>query len=379
MVLQAGVAALLSRLGAGQDIALGSPIAGRSEAALEELVGLFVNTLVLRTDVSGNPGFSELLGRVRAGNLLAYSHQELPFERLVEVLNPPRSLSRHPLFQVMLAFQSQAMPALELEGVAVRAEPVETASAKFDLSVSLSEHRSAGGAALGIEGVVEYSSDLFERGSVEVLGQRLLRLLCAAVADPGRAIGGLEILSGAERAQLLEGWNDTARAVSGPSLPALFAAQALRTPQAVALVCGERRLSYAALASHAHRLAHHLRGLGVGPETVVGLCVERSPEMLIGLLGILSAGGAYLPLDPHYPPERLAFMLADAGAPVLVGEARLLDRLPSGGAALVRLDADWPQIAREPEQAPAPDLEPQHPAYVIYTSGSTGTPKGVVV
>ena len=245
--------------------------------------------------------------------------------------------------------------------------------------MSVSEHRSAGGAALGIEGVLEYASELFDRGSVAVLGERLLRLLSAAVADPGRAVGSLALLSDAERAQLLAGFNDTARPVSGQSLPELFAAQAGRTPAAVALVCGERRLSYAALCSHAHRLAHHLRGLGVGPETVVGLCVERSPEMVIGLLGILAAGGAYLPLDPHYPAERLSFMLADAGAPVLVGEARLLARLPQAGATLVRLDADWPQIARKPEHAPALDLDPHNPAYVIYTSGSTGTPKGVVV
>ena len=199
---------------------------------------------------------------------------------------------------------------------------------------------------------LDYRSELFDRGSVAVLGERLLRLLSAAVADPGRAVGSLGLLSDAERAQLLEGFNDTARPVSGQSLPELFAAQAGRTPAAVALLCGERRLSYAALCSHAHRLAHHLRGLGVGPETVVGLCVERSPEMVIGLLGILAAGGAYLPLDPHYPAERLSFMLADAGAPVLVGEARLLARLPQAGATLVRLDADWPQIARKPEHAP---------------------------
>ena len=237
-------------------------------------------------------------------------------------------------------------------------------------------------AARGIEGVLEYASDLFDRGSVAALGERLVRLLAAAVADPERAIGGrLTILAAAERAHLLEGWNDTARPVCGASLPELFAAQAARTPEAVAVVFGERRLSYAALDAHANRLAHHLRGLGVGPETVVGLCVERSPEMVIGLLGILKAGGAYLPLDPHYPAERLAFMLADAGAPVLVGEAAA-----AGAAAvrpapqLVRLDADWPAIARQPEQrAGARRSTPHNPAYVIYTSGSTGTPKGVVV
>ena len=380
MVLQACLAALLSRLGAGHDIAIGSPIAGRGEAAVAELVGFFVNTLVLRTDVSGNPGLRTLVGRVRSTNLAAYSHQDVPFERLVEVLNPARSLSRHPLFQVMLAYQGQAEAAPELSGLMVRAEPVVTASAKFDLSVSVVEERAADGAPQGLVGELEYATDLFERGSVIQLGERLVRLLTAAVAAPERPIGVAAIVSPAERATLLEGWNATARPVAGESLPALFAAQAQASPDAVAVICGERTLSYAALEAQSNRLAQHLRAKGVGPETVVGLCVERSGEMLIGLLGILKAGAAYLPLDPAYPAERLAFMLADAGAPVLVGQARLLERLPVGAATtLVRLDADWPQIARRSATAPTPGPDPQHPAYVIYTSGSTGTPKGVVV
>ena len=408
MVLQAGLAALLSRLGAGSDIAIGSPIAGRTDSALEELVGFFVNTLVLRTDTSGHPSFGGLLERVRAGNLAAYSHQDLPFERLVEVLNPARSLSRHPLFQVMLAFAGEGPSELELAGLEARAEPVAAASAKFDLSVALSERRGRDGSALGIGGVLEYSSDLFDRGSVEVLGQRLVRLLAGAVAAPGRGIGELEILSGSERATILGLWNATSHAVDGGTLPALISAQAARTPEAVALVFADRRLSYAALEAQANRLAHHLRGLGVGPETVVGLCVERSPEMVIGLLGILKAGGAYLPLDPEYPRERLAFMLGDAGASVLVTQSGLLARLPQPlqdlqrqdlqrqdlqrqdlqrqdlqrqalPPRIVQLDADWPAIARQPVSAPATALDPRHPAYVIYTSGSTGNPKGVVV
>ena len=384
MVLQAGLAGLLTRLGAGDDIALGSPVAGRSDRALDDLVGLFVNTLVLRTDTSGMPGFRELVGRVRRGNLAAYGHQDVPFERLVEVLKPSRSLSRHPLFQVMLAFQAgpqQPGGGLELPGVVVAAEPVATASAKFDLSVSLVEHRGADGAPGGLSGLVEYSAELFERGSVVALAGRLVRLLAAAVAGPERALGRLEILAADERHTLLALWNATARAVPQATLPELLAAQAVRTPDAVAVVFGERRLSYAALQAHANRLAHHLRRLGVGPETVVGLCVERSVEMVIGLVGILKAGGAYLPLDPDYPAERLAFMLADAGAAVLVTQAALQERLLSclRRCALVRLDADWPQIARQPATAPVSGLDPQHPAYLIYTSGSTGTPKGVVV
>src|SRR6516164_96431 len=213
MVLQAGLAALLSRLGAGDDIVIGSTIAGRTDGALEDLVGFFVNTLVLRTDTSGNPSFRDLLGRVRASNLEAYSHQELPFERLVEALNPARSLAHHPLFQVMLALQNNAPAQLELEGLSASVEPVAGASAKFDLSVSLAEERTADGSAGGLSGVMEYASDLFERASVEALAGRLVRLLEAAVAAPEVAIGRLDILSAAERRTLLWDWNATERAL----------------------------------------------------------------------------------------------------------------------------------------------------------------------
>ena len=379
MVLQAGLAALLTRLGAGTDIPIGSPIAGRTDSALDDLVGFFVNTLVLRTDTSGNPSFRELIGRVRATNLAAYSHQDLPFERLVEVLNPARSLARHPLFQVMLAFQNNAPVSLELPGLSVRFEPVATASAKFDLSLSLGEQRAPDGTPAGIDGVLEYATDLFDRASVEALAGRLVRLLEAAVAEPDRAIGSLDILSPEERHTILREWNDTAHPIPSATLPELFAAQVAKTPDAVAVVFEDESLSYGELDARANQLAHHLRALGVGPETVVGLCVERSLEMMVGLLGILKAGGAYLPLDPGYPHERLAFMLADAGAPVLVTQSALLDRLPAHDARIVRLDADWPAIACHPATAPQLRLDPQNTAYVIYTSGSTGTPKGVVV
>ena len=206
-----------------------------------------------------------------------------------------------------------------------------------------------------------------------------MRLLEGAVADPERAIGRLDILGADERHTILREWNATARAVPGATLPELFAAQVARTPEADAVVFEDERLSYGELDARSSRLAHHLRALGVGPEVVVGLCIERSLAMLVGLLGILKAGGAYLPLDPDYPPERLAFMLADAGAPVLLTRAALRAHLPAHDAHVVCLDADWPAIARQPATAPATNLAPQHPAYVIYTSGSTGTPKGVAV
>ena len=376
MVLQAGLAALLSRVGAGTDIAIGSPIAGRTDGALDDLVGFFVNTLVLRTDTSGNPGFRQLLGRVRAGNLAAYSHQDVPFERLVEVVNPSRSLARHPLFQVMLALQNNAPANLELAGLSVAVEAVATGSAKFDLTFSVAEQRTAAGLPAGITGVIEYASDLFDRESVTALGRRLVRLLEAAVAEPERAIGRLDILDAGERQTLVRDWNATGRPVAFATVAELFAAQAARTPDAVAVVFEDHELSYRQLDERANRLAHHLRGLGVGPEVVVGLCVERSLEMIVGLLGILKAGGAYLPLDPGYPPERLAFMLEDARAPVLLTHAALAaDASPPHDRAIVDLDADWPAIAQQPASAPPGTVRPHNAAYVIYTSGSTGKPK----
>ena len=379
MVLQAGLSALLTRLGAGSDIPLGSPIAGRTDGALDELIGFFVNTLVLRTDTSGNPGFRDLVGRVRSGNLSAYGHQDVPFERLVEVLNPGRSLSRHPLFQVMLVLQNAGPVGLELTGLTGRFQAVATASAKFDLSVSLGEERGPDGTAGGIAGVVEYATDLFDRSTIESLVARLIRLLEGVVAAPDRPIGEIDILGPEERATILTAWNATAHPLPQTHLPALFAAQAARTPDASAVIFGDETLSYRDLDRRANQLAHHLRALGVGPEVVVGLCVERSLAMVVGVLGILKAGGAYLPLDPAYPADRLSYMLEDAGAPVLVTQSGLVDRLTAPGVQHVLLDAEADAIARQPASAPALALDPQHPAYVIYTSGSTGRPKGVAV
>src|ERR1044071_6722947 len=376
MVLQAAPAALLTRLGAGSDIALGSPIAGRTDSALDDLVGFFVNTLVLRTDTSGNPSFRELIGRVRARNLAACSHKDVPFERLVEELNPARSLSHHPLFQVMLALHNNAGFAVELSGLRARVEEVLVGRSKFDLSVSVAEERGPEGRPAGISGVIEYASDLFDRASVEALGWRLVRLLEGAVAAPDVAIGRLELLSAAERRQLLEDWNATDRELGGGTLVDALGAQAAARPDAVAAVFEDARLSYAELEARANQLAHHLRGLGVGAETVVGLCVERSLEMLVGLIGILKAGAAYLPLDPSYPAERLGFMLEDCGAALVITTAGLGDRLGGAGARRLELDTQAAALARQPTHAPAIALKSQNLAYVIYTSGSTGTPKG---
>ena len=379
MVLQAGLAALLTRLGAGTDIPVGSPIAGRTDGALDDLVGFFVNTLVLRTDTSGNPSFGELLSRVRARNLSAYSHQDVPFERLVEVLNPTRSLSRHPLFQVMLALQNNADVSFELAGLRTAVERVKTASAKFDLLLSLRERRGRNGTPEGIIGTIEYATDLFDRGSVEQLADRFIRLLEAAVAQPDRPIGSFEILSAEERETILRGWNETVRALEPTTLPALFQAQAQARPDAIAVVIENESLGYSELNQRANQLAHHLRALGIGPERVVGCCLERSLDLIVALIAILKAGGAYLPLDPNYPHERLAFMLKDAGAPVVLTHSVLMDRLPAHAAHIVCIDADAALIATQPTTAPLLALDPQHPAYVIYTSGSTGLPKGVVM
>ena len=385
MVLQAGLAALLGRLGAGEDVAIGSPIAGRTDGALDDLVGFFVNTLVLRTDLSGNPSVRELLGRVRERSLAAYAHQDLPFERLVELLNPVRSQAHAPLFQVMLVLQNNEAPRLELPGLALAAEPVGAPAAKFDLTLSLAEDPAGGGLA----GSLEYAAELFDQGTVEAIAARLVRVLEAMAADPGQRVGGIELLAPAERRQLLAEWNDTARPVPQATLPALFEAQAARTPEATALVFEDAQLSYAALNARANRVAHLLIGRGVGPEHVVALALPRSLDMVAGLLGILKAGAAYLPLDPDYPQERLGLMLADAQPrAVLTTEALAAGALSGLGRAAPRLALDSAETQAALDRAPAHNptdperaapLDPQHPAYVIYTSGSTGTPKGVVV
>src|SRR5882762_7037709 len=269
MVLQAGVSALLSRLGAGNDIPLGSTIAGRTDAALEDLVGFFVNTLVLRTDTSGEPGLRELLERVRKVNLDAYAHQELPFERLVEVLNPVRSLAHHPLFQVMLTFQNAPEATLELPGLQVQAEGSGTGVAKFDLTFNLGELRSTNGEPEGIGGLIEYSTDLFDRASVERMAERLERLLVGLSADVEQPLGGIDLLSSVERVQILEGWNDISAIAPGRTLPELFEAQVGRSPDAVALIWEGEELSYAELNARANQLAHGLRDAGIGPENIV--------------------------------------------------------------------------------------------------------------
>ncbi|ETX08444.1 MAG: hypothetical protein ETSY2_05370, partial [Candidatus Entotheonella gemina] len=353
MVLQAGLAALLSRLGGGDDLAIGTPIAGRGEAALDDLVGFFVNTLVLRTDVSGQPSFVELLGRVRAFALEAYAHAEVPFERVVDVLEPERSLSRHPLFQVMLVVQNTPMETLTLSGLEVRVEPLEGVASKFDLTLSLSERHGPDGERLGLEGTLEYSEDLFDRRTAESLVVRLERLLTSAVSTPGAPVYALELLSASERLQALEGFNDTAHGVSEFTMVEVFETRVARAPEAPAVIMGELSVSYAELNAQANRLAHVLIALGVGPEQLVGVCLERSVEFVVALLGILKAGGAYMPLDPAYPHARLAYMLTDASPVVTLSSAALRECLPETVPVMILDATDFrTALAQAPEHNP---------------------------
>jgi len=374
MVLLAAFSVLLGRYSGQEDIVVGSPIAGRRRAELEGLIGFFVNTLVLRTDLSGAPRFGELVGRVKEAALGAYAHQDLPFEKLVEELQPVRDLSRQPLFQVSFALQNVPQETLELPGLQLSHAGGSAVTSKFDLSLHVFESGDE------LHGIVEYATDLFDGGTIARLIGHFRTLLEGIVAAPESPISELPLLSAAERHRLLVEWNATAAAYPREKcVHELFAAQAARTPEAVAVVFEDRQLSYGELDRRSNQLAHHLRGLGVGPETVVGLCVERSLEMVVGLLGILKAGGAYLPLDPRYPRERLAYMLADACCLVVVTQAGLTAQLPQHEGAVVCLDAAWAEIARQPASAPASGAGPDNLAYVIYTSGSTGKPKGVMV
>ncbi len=371
MVVQAGLAALLTRLGAGTDIPLGTPVAGRADEVLDDLVGCFVNTLVLRTDTSGDPGFRELLGRVRETDLTAYAHQELPFEHLVEALNPPRSLARHPLFQVMLAFRPTAGPRLDLPGLHARTLPVETGATKIDLTFNLGEHRTADGSPDGIEGILQYSADLFDRSTAEGLAARLERLLHAAVRAPDRAIGTLDILMDDERQRLLAEFNATARDVPDTTFPRLYEARAAEVPDAVAVEDSRTCLTYRQLDDRGDRLARVLTSHGAGPGRIVAFSLPRSVDLAVAVLAVLKAGAAYLPLDPEHPAERTAHLLADADPVCVIARDRL------------GLEVDCPVVDPDatPDETdkPLPEARPSDPAYLIYTSGTTGRPKGVVV
>ncbi|MFJ2768447.1 non-ribosomal peptide synthase/polyketide synthase [Streptomyces sp. NPDC087300] len=379
MLLQSALAVLLHRLGAGDDIAIGSPVAGRTDEALADLVGFFVNTWVLRAELDGDPRFDAFLAQVRDKTLGAFDHQDVPFERLVELINPDRSTSYHPLFQVMFAWQS-AWSELSLGDAHGTLAPVPNGTAKFDLSFMLAEQHDDGGTDGGrtVLGSIEYAVDLFDDATAALIADRYVTLVRRLTADPAQRVGAVDVLQDGERQALLTAYNDTARPVPDLTVPAMFERWAAETPDAVAVVLGDTSLTYRQLNRRANLLAHELIRRGVGPETTVAVALPRSPELVTALLGVVKAGGAYLPIDPEYPSARLDYILTDAAPRLLLTDAEVHPTLPDTGLPALYL-ADLPETGPDADRDPAPALLPEHLAYLMYTSGSTGRPKGVAV
>ncbi|MFD8980643.1 amino acid adenylation domain-containing protein [Streptomyces sp. NPDC059564] len=376
MVMQSALAVLLHHLGCGDDVPLGGPIAGRVDEELRDLVGFFVNTWVLRVDLSGNPTFLELLRRVRERALAAYDNQDMPFERLVELLNPDRSMAYHPFFQVMLAWQ-EPLGALEFPGLDVESETLETKTAKFDLFFNMIPNAS-GGAGVRLE----YATDLFDRDTVEGLANRFVRVLGRLVADSGRHVGGIDVLDAAERERLLVAFNDSAAELSGLTVPELFESQVARTPDAPAVECEGRTLTYRELDDRANAVAWELVRRGAGPEDLVVLALPRTEDLVAGLLGILKSGAGYVPMDPQYLAGRARTVLSEARPRFVVTDTATARDLPPNDMSSVNLDlrAAWeaPAGALDDAARTAP-LGPDNLAYVMYTSGSTGKPKGAAI
>ncbi|OYD96428.1 non-ribosomal peptide synthetase [Nostoc sp. 'Peltigera membranacea cyanobiont' 210A] len=374
MTLLATYDTLLYRYTGTEDILVGSPIANRDRSEIEWLIGFFVNTLVMRTNLAGNPSFSELLTRVREVTLSAYAHQNLPFEMLVEALQPERDLCHTPLFQVMFVFQNAPTSQVELTKLTVSTLPIKGTTSRFDLTLIMQN------TATGLVGVWEYNTDLFDASTIERMTGHFVTLLSGIIANPQERISQLPLLTAGEQQQLLVEWNDTQTDYPcDQCIHQLFEEQVDRTPDAMAVVFEDQQLTYYQLNCRANQLADYLRSLGVKPDVLVGICVERSLDMVVGLLGILKAGGAYVPLDPEYPTERLSFMLEDAQVSVLLTQQRLIDRLPEYQVKQVCLDEIWEQIAQNDRDNPITGVKAFHLANVIYTSGSTGRPKGVMV
>ena len=374
MTLLAAFQTLLHRYSNQTDIVIGSPVAGRTRKEFDELIGFFLNMLVLRLDLSADPTFAETIARARKVCLEALSHQELPFEKLVEELHPDRNLSHNPLFQVSFAFQNTPRFPPQLTGVEVEELEVDAGIARFDLHLFMEEMDGH------LQGYCDYDSNLFNADTIERLLGHFQTLLQGVVADPNQRISDLPLLTQAEKQQLLVECNQTTRDYpKAHCIHQLFEEQVEKTPHAIAVVFEDQQLTYRELDLRANQLAHYLRKLGVGPEVLVGLCVERSLEMVVGILAILKAGGAYVPLDPSYPKERLAFMLEDSQADVLISQSSLIEGLPAHNATVLCLDRGWEEISTESQDNPLPLTTPDNLAYVIYTSGSTGTPKGALI
>jgi amino acid adenylation domain-containing protein len=374
MTLMAAFKVLLYRYTGQEDILVGTPVAGRTRPETENLIGFFVNTLVLRTEINSDLTFADVLARVRETALQAQMHADIPFEMLVEELQPDRSLSQTPIFQVMFVLLNTPMPELKMAGLRVSEIDIEETSAKFDITLTLKEKPA------GLTGSLQYSTERFTRERIQRLLGHFQQLLEGIVANPGARVSELPLLTETERQEILVDWNETAAPIpDNHFLHTFFEEQVARTPDSVALVFGDQQLTYAQLNARANQLAHYLRNLGVGPDTPVVICLERSIEMVVGLYGILKAGGAYVPLDPSHPTQRLAFTLSDTKAPVLLTQASLWSQLPPQSAKVVCLDKEWETISKESEENPAVAMSPENLAYAIYTSGSTGQPKGVLI
>ncbi|MBI0379759.1 AMP-binding protein, partial [Streptomyces albiflaviniger] len=385
MVVQAGLAALLSRLGAGEDIPVGTAIAGRNDESLVDGIGFFVNTLVLRNDLSGDPTFRQLVERVREADLAAYAHQEVPFDLLVETLSPDRSLSRHPLFQTMLTFENIPELTLRFPGLDTRLHPTNNRTAKFDLDFAIGETFDAGGAPAGMTGTLVYNTDLYDRAGAQALADRFVRLLETVAANPAVRLTQIDLLSEAERRRVLVEWNGDAADEAVATLPELFEARVRECPGARAVSLGADELTYGELNARANALARLLVEGGAGPGRFVGLVLPRSVDLVVALLAVVKSGAAYVPIDPSYPADRIAYTIADVDLALVVTDTRVEVALPEGVARVVL--GDEPVVDRLAE-LPGTDLTdadriaplvPEAPAYVIYTSGSTGRPKGVVV
>ena len=374
MTLLTAFKILLYRYTGQEDIAVGTAIANRNRAEIESLIGFFVNTLVMRTDLSGEPGFRELLGRVREVAFGAYAHQDVPFERLVEELQPDRDINSNPLFQVMFVLQNAPMPALKVSGLTLDATKIDNGTSKFDVVFELTDRPE------GLECSFEYNTDIFDADTMARMASHFQSLLESIVANPDAQIISLRLLTEAEKQRALIAWNDTASDYpKGCCINELFEAQVELDPDSTAVIFDDQQLSYGELNSRANQLAHYLQSLGVGPEVMVGIYAERSVETIVALLAILKAGGVFVPLDASYPKQRLAFMLEDTGARVLLTQERLVNQLPDINAPVICLDSDWGLISRQSRHNPVNENTAEGLAYVMYTSGSTGKPKGISV
>ncbi|MFD6157239.1 amino acid adenylation domain-containing protein, partial [Nocardia sp. NPDC060255] len=379
MVMQAALAVLLGRLGAASDVSIGSPIAGRIDEALSDLVGFFVNTWVLRVDLSGAPSFAEVVDRVRGKALSAYDNQDVPFERLVEILNPERTSAHHPLFQVMFAWQDAIGIDFTLPGLAAEPVVIPTPTAKFDLYITVAENPDS--AENGARGYLEYATDLFDRSTAGGFSERFVTLLERLVAAPEECVAVVDVLSGEERIRI-SGVNETSTPATGLTISAMVEHRAARCPDTTALICGDVSLTYAELNARANRLARVLVGRGVGPEKLVGLALPRSVELVIGLLAVVKSGAGYVPADPRYPGRRLDFVLSQAQPVTVLTDSGTAETIPEAGTPRILIDELDPAVGDDSNLIDADRIVPLRPdnlAYVMYTSGSTGTPKGVAI